>query len=80
MPSCFGFWLPKLGLGVNENEELNFGFPNIWNCIFVPLPTLTGVCSKRHKLGYKFMDKLFGKLGEGGKGNHIVNSDYNFLP
>ena len=33
---------------------------------------LTGVCSNKHKLGYKFMDVSFGKFGEGGKGNSYL--------
>ena len=51
-----------------REENLKFfqyGVPNTWNCFFVPLPTLTGVCSKKQREGYKLIDCSFGKFGEG---------------
>ena len=58
---------------MNENEnfvESNDGCPIIWNCCSVPLPRLNVVPSKKQRLGYKVIERLLGRLGEG----RIANS------
>ena len=42
-----------------------FSAPATWNCVFVPRPTLTAVPSKKQSEGYRPMDWLLGKFGDG---------------
>ena len=45
------------------------GCPYTWNGSEVPLPRLTGVASKKQVDGYKYIDFMSGKLGDGGIGS-----------